>query len=273
MAGRLRHDVLLVSLLLAACGDDGGSGPGSATAPTTSMTGGDDAGPGTQGGTDGGDATGGATGDGSGGVLTTGGTTAGATDDEGGLPTNENCRTAADCVLDDDCCHCALYGGSIPEPHGCAERTCEQTTCAAWGIPDPEPMCVQGNCLLPKVPCHGSAVTCDEAPPACAEGQAPQIVGGCYTQACIPFAACEEFAYFSCDECDPGEVCVRFSACAGDACSSWTACLPDPGAAVVNCATAGESLCAAFGPGYSCYDEATGPYCCTGDAGPCTSAG
>lgn len=77
----------------------------------------------------------------------------------------------------------------------------------------------------------------------------------------------------SCDECEAGEVCVRFSSCAGDACTSEMECLPDPGAAVVNCATAGDVLCGAFGPGFECYDEATGPYCCTGDAGGCANAG
>lgn len=124
-----------------------------------------------------------------------------------------------------------------------------------------------------KVPCDLSTVTCDEAPPTCEGLQAPQIVDGCYTQACIPFTSCEEVAYFSCDECDLGETCVRFSSCGGDACTFVSACLPDPGAAVVNCATAGDALCGTFGPGFACYDEATGPYCCTGDAATCGHAG
>lgn len=270
---RLRDGAVLVALLLSACSEDDGSGSGSgpATGSATSAAA-DSTGTATQAGTAAGDATGADMGA-EGGVLTAGATTGGATGDDGGLPTNENCRTPADCVLDDDCCHCVLYGGSIPDPHGCAERACEQTTCEAWGIPNPEPLCVQGNCLLPKVTCDDSAVTCDEAPPSCAAGQAPQIVGGCYTQACIPFAACEEFAYFSCDECEAAEVCVRFSACGGDSCTSASACLPDPGAAVVNCATSGDALCGTFGPGYACYDEATGPYCCTGDAAACGRAG
>jgi hypothetical protein len=72
---------------------------------------------------------------------------------------------------------------------------------------------------------------------------------------------------------EAGQVCVRFSSCAGDSCTFVSACLPDPGAAVVNCATAGDVLCGAFGPGFACHDEATGPYCCTGDAGVCANAG
>jgi hypothetical protein len=268
---------LLASFSSFACGDDGGSGSGSATGPGTSASASEGSGAATQGtgttATAGGTATGSDAG--SDGVLTTGvDTTAGDGDDTGsGLPTNENCRTAADCVLDDDCCHCALYGGGLPDPHACADRSCPATTCEAWGIPDPEPTCVQGNCLLPKVSCDGASVTCDEAPPACDGLQAPQIVDGCYTQACIPLSSCEEVAYFSCDECEAGQVCVRFSSCAGDSCTFVSACLPDPGAAVVNCATAGDVLCGAFGPGFACHDEATGPYCCTGDAGVCANAG
>lgn len=124
-----------------------------------------------------------------------------------------------------------------------------------------------------QVPCDVLTVTCDQAPPACDGLNAPEIVDGCYTRACIPLSSCEEVADFSCDECEAAEVCVRFSSCGGDACTFVSACLPDPGAAVVNCATAGDVLCGAFGPGFACHDEATGPYCCTGDAGACANAG
>lgn len=132
---------------------------------------------------------------------------------------------------------------------------------------------VTGGPPTNQVPCDVGTVTCDEAPPACDGLQAPEIVGGCYTQACIPLSSCEEVVFTSCDECDAGQVCVRFSSCVGDSCTFVSACLPDPGAAVVNCATAGDVLCGAFGPGFACYDEATGPYCCTGDAGVCADAG
>lgn len=264
------------ALVLAACGDDGGSGSGSAGATSMSSADGTTAASITVTGTTPGDTTiaTGAMDGGSDGLLTTGGSTAAddSADTGSGLPPGDNCRVAADCVLDDDCCHCSVYQDMLPDPHGCAVKDCPQTACADNGIPDPTPLCLEGNCLLPKVPCDPATVSCDEAPPDC-PGQAPQIVDGCYTQACIPLGSCEEVAYFSCDECGTGETCVRFSSCAGDSCTSSIACLPDPGAAVINCATAGEQLCGFFGPGYACFDEPAGPYCCSGDAGACGNAG
>jgi hypothetical protein len=249
---------LLVALL--GCGDDGGAGTGGSTSAG-------DGGPTSAGPTTEAPTTSSDDGSGSGGLLTTGGPT-----DDTGPPPGGECRDASDCVLDDDCCHCAAYGGALPDGHACAVPSCDQSTCSAVGHPDATAECFEGACVLSKVDCDPSTVVCDAIPPDCAAGRAPEIVDGCYTQACIAIDACSQVAYFSCDECSAGEVCVRFSECAGDACTPVQACLPDPGAAVLNCATA-ASLCAYFSPAYACYDGAAGPFCCAGDADVCASAG
>jgi hypothetical protein len=257
-------------LALGGCGDDRGSGPSDAS--TSSMPGaeGTTATGATGSQTPPGDTTVAATGGAGDDLLTSAGSTAhDGPDPSDGPPPGDDCRVAADCVLDDDCCHCAVYPDMLPNGHGCATKSCTQTTCEDHGIPDPTPLCLEGHCVLPKVPCDRATVTCDEAPPDCSDGHAPQIVDGCYTQACIPLSSCEEVAYFSCDECDAGETCVPFGSCAGDACTGATACLPDPGTAVINCATAGDVLCGFFGPGYACFDDGTGPHCCSGDAAAC----
>jgi hypothetical protein len=183
-----------------------------------------------------------------------------------GITPGTDCESVADCVLDDDCCHCDAMP-ELPPGHGCAEPTCDQTVCEEYGIAQPE--CVAGHCVLPKVDCDASTVDCAAAPPECLGLQVPAVAMGCWTGECVPVSLCNGAVYFNCDECGPDESCVNWAECAGDSCTLASTCQPPPEgcANAPACACGGDAVCAAWG--FDCYDNPDDFFCCKGDAEAC----
>jgi len=120
------------------------------------------------------------------------------------------CESARECVLVDDCCECAAH--HVDDVLQECPVACEETMCAALGIPEIEAVCQDGRCELEPRDCSGM-VACDAPSPKCPEGTLPEVegavggVGGCWTGACIPVGACDPVP--SCEHCDDAtEVCT-----------------------------------------------------------------
>jgi hypothetical protein len=191
--------------------------------------------------------------------------------DGGELPPGDDCRTAADCVIDDDCCHCYAYP-ELPPKHECQFDVCEQTRCAAeFSSIDPELACDNGNCVFAKIDCDPDHVTCDESPPECYPQQRPAVIDGCWGP-CLNIHRCAGFLYPGAS-CPEGFFEIRWSECAGDSCGLASACEPIPEACAGEpaCGCGIEEVCAAYG--YECFDGNGGPFCCTGDTSVCSAAG
>ena len=205
--------------------------------------------------------------------MTTGSSmTSDGSEDGGQLPPADECESPADCVIDDDCCHCFAYA-ELPATHECElDGICEATECVEMfsGLA-PELACVDGNCRFAKIDCDPAHAACDAPPPECRPGTLAAVVDGCWGP-CIRNHLCSGFLY-------PGATCpadtfeLRWSECAGDACGSATACEPIPEACggEPSCACGIEAICAEYD--YACHDDTTGPFCCSGDQSTCSAAG
>ena len=135
---------------------------------------------------------------GAGGSTGTGGTggTGGVGGSSGGHP---ECVTDKDCQLFSDCCSCE------PIPVGTAMPSCLiaciQSNCAARGLKASDVACIAGRCAFNRT-CNPAGVTCKIAVPSCPVGQAPLIVGNCYSGGCAKVEDCADVA--SCDVCKSG---------------------------------------------------------------------
>ncbi len=205
--------LLALVLALAGCSDDGFGPPldsdqadtGGSGNPTT----GNDSNS-SNGGTSSADGSGGTgNGPGEGTGSESDGTTA-ADDTTGGSPPPSACEQPDECVLINDCCQCAAahVDDEIPE----CPLDCEQGMCDALGIGDVGVVCENDQCELESYDCSGN-VACDAPPPECPRGTLPEVgpaggnVGGCWTGACIPVAACDQVP--GCEYCEADEACVQ----------------------------------------------------------------
>ena len=110
------------------------------------------------------------------------------------------CSTDADCLQGFVCSHGAC---SMPVSCGQLPSQCPQDG-FAWGLNDclwsgcdcwfndqqPQPPPTPPPPPPPPDSC-GASVTCATAPPACAEGQIPELRDGCYTGACRAIDGCD----------------------------------------------------------------------------------
>lgn len=94
-----------------------------------------------------------------------------------------SCATSADCDAGQYC---------DPATSGCT-ASCACTTDAdaqsqGWGYCDE----TRGTCEPPNpAGSCGGAVTCNQFPPTCGDGQVAQIADGCYTGSCIAITGCD----------------------------------------------------------------------------------
>lgn len=137
---------------------------------------------------------------GAGGSTGTGGTggTGGAGGSSGGHP---ECVTDKDCQLFSDCCSCE------PIPVGTVMPSCMimciQSNCAARGLKASDVACIAGGCAFNRT-CKPPVGICPIAvpTPVCPLGQAPLVVGNCYSGGCAKVEDCADVA--SCDVCRSG---------------------------------------------------------------------
>jgi len=166
------------------------------------------------------------------------------------------CKVDGDCKLLSDCCRCVAIADGDPVPP-CDVPECFITTCDALMID--EVSCRFGTCVTEKLNCDDSAISCDEAPPVCPNGQLPGVNanGTCWTQGCIPVASCNVVP--TCADCPKSQMCVidetiqgqkhrcepippecmgqPTCACAGDACDtpSYETCAENQGGLLCSC--------------------------------------
>jgi hypothetical protein len=179
---------------------------------------------------------------GAGGTTGAGGSSAGGA---GGAASQAECTQASDCVLDDGCCSCA----SVPK--GTSVDTCNiactVSLCASRGITSADVTCVSGRCVLARS-CNPNNVTCALAPPSCATGTLPAVMGNCYAGACLPASQCSDVR--SCGVCTAaGLVCVTDQVAGG----------PTYHCVSVPSACSGAPTC-------GCLGVCTGSYECTAPA-------
>jgi hypothetical protein len=132
-----------------------------------------------------------------GGTATGGTSTGGVGGASGGHP---ECVTADDCQLISDCCSCLPVSKGTPTPF-CMIAGCLQSACAARGLTASDVACIAGRCTWSRT-CNPAGVTCLMASPMCPVGQAPLVVGNCYSGGCVKVEDCSEVA--SCDMCKSG---------------------------------------------------------------------
>lgn len=167
----------------------------------------------------------------------------------GGVATAE-CATAADCSLENDCCACAGYPTSGPDPSlGCA-IDCAQDRCDFLGYSG-SPDCQAHRCVAGFV-CDPSLVACDALPPTCAAGETPSVVGTCWGP-CVPASECRSVS--GCDQCAAGQACVLFGGgfMATHCVETAAECGGTP-----TCACMGASICGSI----PCGDDGAGHLTC-----------
>ena len=155
--------------------------------------------------TGGADAGGGAAGSGgTGGTGTGGGGTGGEAGGSGGTPYANvvgECKTDADCTLQNSCCYCDAVPNGVPAPY-CEPTPCFADQCSVMGVK--EARCIAGQCTVAR-DCDGSKVTCNALPPDCPAGQVPSVENSCWGE-CIPSTSCKFVP--TCMQCGPGKACV-----------------------------------------------------------------
>ncbi len=142
----------------------------------------------------------------------------------------DGCTTSADCQAGQYC---------DPATQGCTS-SCTCTTDAeaqsqGWGYCDEsrgtcEPANPAGSC--------GGAVTCNQIPTSCPDGQVPQISAGCYTGSCVAITSCDV---------TPGCSALQHE---GDCLGRATDCTSVYTG--INCTNAGGTTCTAGSTGCTC---------------------
>lgn len=114
------------------------------------------------------------------------------------------CASDDDCAIAGDCCSCFAYTPEFVDPVECG-GSCAMDKCEEWGITQAQ--CVDGHCAAVGLSCNQAVVTCKVAPPVCDADSLPQVVGDCYTGACLPVEACDWVP--DCSTCAQGQLCMH----------------------------------------------------------------
>ncbi|MEZ4450267.1 MAG: hypothetical protein R3B09_12390 [Nannocystaceae bacterium] len=111
------------------------------------------------------------------------------------------CKQDSDCAIAGDCCSCVAYNPEMSGPGNCGGN-CKQDRCSEWGLT--EAACEAGICVVKGKSCNPDKVACDVVPPPCGDGTLPQVVGDCYSGACLSVDACDWVP--GCELCK-GKIC------------------------------------------------------------------
>lgn len=153
-----------------------------------------------------------------------------------GCMTNEECGPGWECNAEGTCvpvscdqdadcfegCACQTDSGQCVETGFCDENTpcpdwcdaagnCTPMECdparntCTWPQSEPEPEPDPASCAGP--------LTCSVAAPACADGETPAILDGCYTGECIPLAECDVAPLARCERIENPNQCLSRPDC------------------------------------------------------------
>ncbi|MCH9688001.1 MAG: hypothetical protein K0V04_41610 [Deltaproteobacteria bacterium] len=115
----------------------------------------------------------------------------------------DSCVVDADCQVAGDCCGCVAFNPTQGGPGNCGGG-CGQTVCEQLGVDTA--VCDDGVCRVQGLSCDQTAVTCNSPTPDCPDGELPQVQDGCFTGSCLPVEHCDWVP--DCAACPQDEVCV-----------------------------------------------------------------